>query len=721
MPNGTSPSYTHRPSPMRRPSANAMGGSPAGSLPHHGRSQQPPMQPPPYLNSNGYYGGAVASPSMPPQGPPSDPYDPSYSTARAMAMMSLQQPPPSVVAGPGVGGGLHPPLLVNGVADRGPPPLRPPPGVYGMSPPSYGISPVTPAVAPYGYPMAYAPGPRPVGQPVNSPPRPFLGGSPSGGERPPYGPPPPLSPYGPPPPAEYGYDYADAERGGPGGSHAPTGPAGPVAVGAGGQGRAGGRVGVGDTVLAYGGRGDRRRRAPLPPSRPGRPSGTSRVGRVTGGLGVPTSPVGPSGGSSNGVGGGGGVSGSGGNLSAALRLGEYESAHSLSMSSSFTSPPRSPPLATVGAATSGPVGNGTMVGAYGASLPMPSPGLVGNTLGLGAGANTAPLFMSFSEVVGRIEELARDQHGCRYLQTALEEADTNRINVVFEEVYAPFVELMTDPFANYLCQKVFEYCSNTQRLALLRRTAPALSIVSTNMHGTRAVQRMVECLSTPEQVAAMVSVLAPAAVGLMKDLNGNHVIQRCLHRMDASANQFVYDAVVNNAIELATHRHGCCVMQRCMDYATPAQRDQVAVRVTTAALPLVTNAFGNYVVQYVLELNEPAYTSDIVIRLRGTFAELSMQKFSSNVVEKCLQLASRDLRRLIIVELMTDADTTKRLIFDSFGNYPVQRALLVAESPQLEQLCEAIRPHLPALKASPYGKRIHSKIIKRFPKSFPRD
>jgi len=713
--NGTSPSFTHRPSPLRRSVPNGMAGSPSGGTPHHGRPAPPPMQPPPYLNSNGYYASGAGSPSMPPQGPPPDPYDPSYSTVRAMAMMSLHQPPGGSAAGPPGVGGPTPPSLVNGMADRGAP-MRSPPGVFGVSPPTYGMPPAAQMVPSYGY-SPYGGVPRPVQQPVQSPPRPYLGASPGGAERPPYGPPPLLSPYGSPAPPEYGYDYGDGERG----TGVPGGPA--IGVG-GGPGRATGRMGVGDTAPpTYGGRGERRRRAPLPPSRPGRPGGTGRGARAAVPLGTPATPMGP-------VGIGvvsSGVSVGGGGVTAGLHVGDYDAAHSLSMSSSFTSPPRSPPMATVGGVSAGGVGGGGsgggggLGGSYGGSMAMPSTGLVGNTLGLAAAATSPPLFMSFSEVVGRIDELARDQHGCRYLQTALEEADSSRINVVFDEVYGPFVDLMTDPFANYLCQKVFEYCSNTQRLALLGRTAPALPSVSTNMHGTRAVQRMVECLSTPEQVTAMVSVLAPAAVSLMKDLNGNHVIQRCLHRMDAAANQFVYDAVVTNAIELATHRHGCCVMQRCMDYATPAQRDQVAVRVTTAALPLVTNAFGNYVVQYVLELNEPAYTSDIVIRLRGTFAELSMQKFSSNVVEKCLQLASRDLRRLVIAELMADADTTKRLIFDSFGNYPVQRALLVAESPQLEQLCEAIRPHLPALKASPYGKRIHSKIVKRFPKNFPRD
>lgn len=361
---------------------------------------------------------------------------------------------------------------------------------------------------------------------------------------------------------------------------------------------------------------------------------------------------------------------------------------------------------------------GQHVGGLGRSTGNTDRGLLDRNGG-GSDGGAALKFSSFNDVVGRAEELARDQHGCRFLQTKLEEGNVVYINSIFEECYEKFVDLMTDPFGNYLCQKLFEFCNDAQRLALVERCAPAIPHVSTNMHGTRAVQRMVECLSTPEQVRAVCKALTPAAVTLMKDINGNHVIQRCLNRMQPQHNQFVYDAVASNCFELATHRHGCCVMQRCMDFASPMQRNQLAQQINANALPLVQNAFGNYVVQYVLELNDPVYTEEIIRRLRGHLAELSMQKFSSNVVEKGLQLGSRDLRRELIDELISDQDTMRRLLHDAYGNYVIQRALQIAEGPQLERICEAIRPHLNSLKQSPYGKRIQAKILKRMPKGIP--
>lgn len=145
----------------------------------------------------------------------------------------------------------------------------------------------------------------------------------------------------------------------------------------------------------------------------------------------------------------------------------------------------------------------------------------------------------------------------------------------------------------------------------------------------------------------------PNVVALIKDLNGNHVIQKCLYRLSAENNQFIYDAVCENCIEVASHKHGCCVLQRCFDYATLSQKvtlfylfvcygfffdivciqDQLVNEISKHALALVQNAFGNYVVQYVLELGVVQYSESIISRFVNHVYILSVQKFSSNVIE----------------------------------------------------------------------------------------
>ena len=60
--------------------------------------------------------------------------------------------------------------------------------------------------------------------------------------------------------------------------------------------------------------------------------------------------------------------------------------------------------------------------------------------------------------------VAKDQNGCRFLQRKFDEGGPTAIGLVFPEVLDDLVELMTDPFGNYLIQKLLDRCSEDQRL-----------------------------------------------------------------------------------------------------------------------------------------------------------------------------------------------------------------------------------------------------------------
>ncbi|GAA6031615.1 hypothetical protein JCM8097_006550 [Rhodosporidiobolus ruineniae] len=331
--------------------------------------------------------------------------------------------------------------------------------------------------------------------------------------------------------------------------------------------------------------------------------------------------------------------------------------------------------------------------------------------GRGEGGMGANRFagLRLEDLQGDMLPLCKDQFGCRYLQKKLEDGNPEHRDMIFNEIFPHFAELMTDPFANYLAQRLLEHATDEQRDALIESISGELVSISLNMHGTRAVQKMIDYLSTQRQVQSLILALNLNVVTLIKDLNGNHVIQKCLNALPPEDNQFIYNAVATHCIEVATHRHGCCVLQRCIDHASESQRIQLVTEITYNSLTLVQDAFGNYVVQYVLDLNDNRFIEAIVRQFLGNVSALSAQKFSSNVVEKCIRVADATGRRAIIDELLIK-QRLERLLRDSFANYVVQTALDYAEPAQRAQLIETIRPILPMIRNTPYGKRIQSKI-----------
>lgn len=81
--------------------------------------------------------------------------------------------------------------------------------------------------------------------------------------------------------------------------------------------------------------------------------------------------------------------------------------------------------------------------------------------------NNLPL----EQVGGTIYSLCKDQHGCRYLQKQLENRIPEQIHMIWLETNQHVMELMTDPFGNYLCQKLVEYCSDEERTVLIQNAS----------------------------------------------------------------------------------------------------------------------------------------------------------------------------------------------------------------------------------------------------------
>ena len=86
------------------------------------------------------------------------------------------------------------------------------------------------------------------------------------------------------------------------------------------------------------------------------------------------------------------------------------------------------------------------------------------------------------------------------------------------------------------------------------------------------LQKLIEVLSNDELISLFTKLFTPNILNFIKDINGNHIIQKFIFTVKYPKNQFLYDAINSQIIEIGTHKHGCCVLQKCIEGGTPLQR-----------------------------------------------------------------------------------------------------------------------------------------------------
>ncbi|CCK71181.1 Mpt5p KNAG_0G01230 [Huiozyma naganishii CBS 8797] len=368
-------------------------------------------------------------------------------------------------------------------------------------------------------------------------------------------------------------------------------------------------------------------------------------------------------------------------------------------------------------------------------------------------------------------KLATDQFGCRFLQKKLESSSIEESNLVrdlmFEQVKPFLLNLILDPFGNYLIQKSCDFLTVDQRTVLIESIYQHVFKISINQYGTRSLQKIIDTVDNDQQINLIVKGFSPEftpieqVVTLINDLNGNHVIQKCIFKFPSSKFDFIINAIIknNNIITISTHKHGCCVLQKLLSVCTLQQIFSISVKIIEFLPGLINDQFGNYIIQFLFDIKELDFflLNEVFNKLANELCQLSCLKFSSNVVEKFIKKlfgiitgfmqgeyipnVNDDIvnNTMNILLAIIDIFTTNLnvLIRDNFGNYALQTLLdvknynMMLDYPDNNSASFALAKHsafchdftvkitalvaatkelLPSIKTTSYAKKIKLKV-----------
>jgi len=211
-----------------------------------------------------------------------------------------------------------------------------------------------------------------------------------------------------------------------------------------------------------------------------------------------------------------------------------------------------------------------------------------------------------------------------------------------------------------------------------------------------------------------IKIFKPSVITLSNDINGNHIIQKFILTVKYPKNQFVYDIINRNILEVGFNKHGCCVLQKCIESGTEEQK-RVLIRSTVEhAKQFLVDQYGNYVMQNIISLKDYQINKIISEAFIDDIFNLSKEKYSSNVIEKCLDHCDEETQLSIVKEL-ANPEIIPALLIDMYGNYVIQKALLVAKEPFYSIFIYNIAPVLKKIKNVPFGAKLYNKFVNSYP------
>ena len=311
--------------------------------------------------------------------------------------------------------------------------------------------------------------------------------------------------------------------------------------------------------------------------------------------------------------------------------------------------------------------------------------------------------------------LLKDQLGCKFLQEKLEKDPQNAVYYFFKSLIPNIIELIKDKFANYFIQKLFYYLNEEQYEYILRILSNDFFEICTDVHGTRVIQYLMDCLLTEKLKIIFFDIIKPIFVQLINEINGTHIIYKFLYNyweFLKSSN----DIIINNILSIGMNKRGCIFLQNYLSTLNNKMlKNKVIQILLNNCTNLITDQFGNYLVQYLLNMKDSQISLKIINQTINNITFYSKHKYANYVIEKML-INSNNMQKQKIIEKISSKDVINELLFDKQGNFIILKVLKFADSNTKNIILNMINNSKKKIEETSDGKKFLKKLQKFYEK-----
>ena len=310
----------------------------------------------------------------------------------------------------------------------------------------------------------------------------------------------------------------------------------------------------------------------------------------------------------------------------------------------------------------------------------------------------------------------KGQIECRQLEGIIEAEPSLASKIIYPKIKDKIQEISFDQFGNYFIQKVIEHLTDEQIFEILQKKISInFRSFCFNQHGTRVIQKIFEKTVKNEQLLNYFNnLLNPNLKDFVIDSNASHIIIKYVNILSSPKNDFIIKFLLDNSYELAMKKYSCCVLQKCIEYSNDEQKKEFLKNIAMKSYCLFNDQYGNYVVQYCINLCDYEINKIFVDNFLNNIIKLSTQKYSSNIIEKCMDCCDESTKDLIY-QKYCNKEIVQKLLFDMYGNYVLQKVMMLSKEPFSTKYIEMVGPLMKNLNNYNFGPRLYNKLITSFP------
>ena len=327
--------------------------------------------------------------------------------------------------------------------------------------------------------------------------------------------------------------------------------------------------------------------------------------------------------------------------------------------------------------------------------------------------------MSLMEIISKLEVMAKKQQGCRFLENLINTNENSREiinNIFYPKLYwTKLLQLCIDLFGNYFVQTMIPKLNYQNLVSFTNLVNENLLKLSLNAYGTRVVQALIENIKDNKYnlLTTFTSFLSKIMNKLINDLNGSFVLMH--YAEEVKDNEIIYNFLNNNILEICRKTYSCSALQKFIDIGSNMQKIKLINNIVNNTNNIIGSQCGLYVFQFIMNKKNYQINDLILQKIIKNVIKLSKQKYSSNVIEKCLETCSPESVNKLI-EIFNNDIVISDLIKDIFGNYVIQKLLIVCTNDKIKShILTIIASEFSSLSNISFGPKLIKKLTINYP------